>query len=67
MKSIATMSVEEIAGFVCATLEGAGITTTLTGGGCVAIWSEGKYVSKDLDFIEEGPIPRGQIKAALEL
>jgi hypothetical protein len=60
------MSAEEIAGLVCATLEEAGITTTLTGGGCVAIWSDGKYVSKDLDFIEEGPVPRGQVKAALE-
>ena len=59
------MSAEEIAGLVCATLEEAGITTTLTGGGCVSIWSEGKYVSKDLDFIEEGPVPRGQVKAAL--
>ena len=35
------------------------------GGGCVAIWSEGAYVSKDLDFIEEGPIPRRQVAAAL--
>lgn len=60
------MSAEEIAGLVCATLEEAGITTTLTGGGCVSIWSDGKYVSKDLDFIEEGPIPRSQIKAVLE-
>lgn len=43
----------------------AGITTTLSGGGCVAIWSEGKYVSRDLDFIEEGPVPRRKLKAAL--
>jgi hypothetical protein len=48
------MSAEELAGLVCETLLKAGITTTLSGGGCVAIWSEGKYVSHDLDFIEEG-------------
>jgi hypothetical protein len=31
----------------------------------VAIWSEAKYVSRDLDSIEEGPVPRRQVKAAL--
>jgi hypothetical protein len=60
------MSAEELAGLVCATLRNADITVTLTGGGCVAIWSEGKYVSRDLDFIEEGPVPRRQIKVALQ-
>lgn len=33
----------------------------LTGGSCVAIWSCGKYVSHDLDFIEEGPVPRRKV------
>lgn len=65
MNSIAEMSLEELAGLVCETLEKAGITVTLTGGACVAIWSNGKYVSKDLDFIEEGPVPRNQVKDAL--
>ena len=65
MKPVARMSPEEVADLVCATLQNAGITVTLTGGGCVAIWSEGKYVSRDLDFIEEGPVPRRQVKAAL--
>ncbi len=63
MKKIADMSAEELAGLVCETLLQAGITTTLSGGGCVAIWSKGKYVSRDLDFIEEGPVPRRKIKA----
>jgi len=52
---------------VCETLANVGITTTLTGGACVAIWSEGKYVSRDLDFIEEGPVPRRQVKDALAI
>lgn len=65
MKPIAAMSVEELAGLVCETLANAGITTTLTGGACVAIWSEGKYVSRDPDFIEEGPVPRRRVKDAL--
>jgi len=67
VKPIADMSVEELAGLVCETLANAGITTTLTGGACVAIWSEGKYVSRDLDFIEEGPVPRRQVKDALTM
>lgn len=65
MKPLADMSVEELAGLVCETLENVGITTTLTGGACVAIWSDGKYVSRDLDFIEEGPVSRRQVKDAL--
>lgn len=65
MKSVADMSIEELAGLVCATLENAGITTTLTGGACVAIWSGGSYASRDLDFIEEGPVPRRQVKGVL--
>ncbi|MDN5850721.1 MAG: hypothetical protein L0H63_13970 [Nitrococcus sp.] len=65
MKKLADMSAEELAGLVCETLRRAGITTTLSGGGCVAIWSEGKYVSRDLDFIEEGPVPRRKLKNAL--
>jgi len=65
MKPIADMSVEELAGLVCETLANVGITITLTGGACVAIWSGGKYVSRDLDFIEEGPVPRRQVKEAL--
>jgi len=66
LKPIGEMSAEELAALVCQTLADAGITVTLTGGGCVAIWSEGKYVSRDLDFIEEGPVPRRQVKAVME-
>lgn len=61
MKNISEMSPEELAGLVCQALREAGITVTLTGGACVAIWSCGKYVSEDLDFIEEGPVPRRRV------
>ena len=60
------MSAEELAGRVCQTLKDAGVIVTLTGGGCVAVWSRGKYVSKDLDFIEEGPVPRRKIRAVMK-
>lgn len=65
MRELASMSAEEVAGLVCEALLAAGITTTLSGGGCVAIWSKGKYVSRDLDFIEEGLVPRRKVKAVL--
>ncbi len=67
MKPIADMSVEELAGLVCETLANVEITTTLTVGANVAIWSEGKYVSRDLDFIEEGPVSRRTVKDALTM
>ena len=65
MKPVADMSAEELAGLVCQALRDAGITVTLTGGACVGIWSEGRYASHDLDFIEEGPVPRRRVRDAL--
>lgn len=65
MKITADTSAEELAGLVCQTLRDAGVTVTLTGGACVAIWSSGKYVSSDLDFIEEGLVPRRKVQTAL--
>ena len=65
MRKIEDMSAEDLAGLVCTTLANAGVTVTLTGGGCAAIWSRGKYTSNDLDFIEEGPVPRRRIREAL--
>lgn len=66
MKNTGKMTAEELAGLVCQTLQAAGITVTLTGGACVAIWSSGKYVSQDLDFIEEGPVPRRRVVKAMK-
>lgn len=60
------MSPEELAAFVCQSLADAGIVVTLTGGGCVAVWSNGEYVSSDLDFIEQGTVPRREIRAVLQ-
>ena len=66
MKAIANMSAEELAGLVCDALRCAGITVTLTGGACVGIWSNGRYTSDDLDFIEEGPVPRRAVRQVME-
>ena len=57
MKAVADLTPEELAGRVCEALRQAGVRVTLTGGACVAIWSNGQYASNDLDFIEEGPVP----------
>lgn len=65
MKPIDQLSAEELAALVCQTLDAAGMRVTLTGGACVQIWSEGKYVSYDLDFIEDGLFPRRQLREAL--
>lgn len=48
------MSPEELAGLVCQTLAD------------VSIWSRGQYLSRDLDFIEEGPVSRKAVEVALE-
>lgn len=48
------MSMEEFAFAVAQALEEKGIQVILTGGAVVSIYSEGKYVSKDLDFLSPG-------------
>jgi hypothetical protein len=65
MKPIRDMSPEELAAFVCQSLGDAGIKVTLTGGACVAVWTAGQYVSKDLDFVEQGTVPRRALRAVL--
>ena len=45
---------ELVAATVCDALERRGCTAVLTGGACVMIYAEGKYVSHDLDFVITG-------------
>ncbi len=51
MISIADMTPFELAGFVGGHLGRQGIDVVLSGGSCVAFYSDGKYVSMDLDFV----------------
>lgn len=44
-------TIEELAGIVSATLEGAGISAVLSGGAVVSIYTNNEYESGDLDFI----------------
>ncbi len=52
MKTIKEMSMEELAAYVCSSLEEEGIETVLSGGSCVQIYSQGKYTSDDIDLID---------------
>ncbi len=52
MKSIKEMSKEELAAFICETLEKEGIETVLSGGCCVELYSKGRYTSDDIDLID---------------
>ncbi len=52
MKSINNMTQAEVAAFVHSHLKNRGITVILSGGAAVAIFSENKYVSADIDLVD---------------
>ena len=51
MKTIREMSRADLAAFVQEHLRSKGIDMVLSGGACVSIYSQGKYLSMDLDMI----------------
>ena len=59
----AASTVEEVAAAVSEALDAAGITAVLSGGAAVQIYSEGLYVSRDLDFVS--PAGHRELDAAL--
>jgi hypothetical protein len=65
VKSIKDMSIGELAAFISSYLKRNGIDAILSGGSCVSIYSENKYASLDLDFIEFGSIGRRKLKKVL--
>jgi hypothetical protein len=66
MKPIGEMSLGELAAFVCSQLREHGIRVVLSGGACVSIHTDNRYISYDLDFVETGPFDRKRTRAALE-
>jgi hypothetical protein len=60
------MTEGEFAALIQSYLRAKGIHVVLTGGSAVAIYSQGKYVSKDLDFVAEGFARRSNIVQAME-
>lgn len=65
MKPLKEMSVGEIAAHVAEHLRQSDISVVLTGGSCVSIYTDNRYQSYDLDFIEEGRTTRKKIAACL--
>ena len=63
--SIGEMRPDELAAFVCQALANAGIEVVLTGGACAAIWSRGRYESKDIDFVERGMASRRDVRKVM--
>jgi hypothetical protein len=57
-------TVEEVAAIVSNALEDAGITATLSGGTAVTIYSNNRYLSRDLDFVTAAMI--ADLKPVLE-
>lgn len=65
MKSVAKMSLGELAAFVCTQLRKHGVKAVLSGGACVTIYTRNRYESHDLDFVENAPTERKRIAGAL--
>lgn len=55
------MTIGELGAFVSGHLDNYGVKVTLTGGACVTIYSDNRYQSWDLDFIEEMPPGRKRL------
>jgi hypothetical protein len=66
MKSMGDMTRLEMAGFIASELKSRGIDVVLSGGSCVSIYSHGKYVSLDLDFVNISFTKRKHIIRAME-
>jgi hypothetical protein len=65
MKPLNQMSVGEVAAYIAEHLRHNGINVVLSGGSCVSIYTENRYLSYDLDFIEQGKTARKKIAACL--
>jgi len=66
MKPIAQMNRLELAAYVSTELRNCNINVVLSGGSCVTLYSKGKYVSMDLDFVNAGFTKRPVIKQVME-
>ncbi len=65
MKPLKEMTIGEVAAYVAEHLRQAGIEVVLAGGSCVSIYTDNRYLSYDLDFIEVGKTARKKFAARL--
>ncbi len=66
MKRISAMTQLELGAFICSHLNGKAIEVVLSGGASVSLYSDNKYISKDLDLIDVYSISRRKLKAVME-
>lgn len=66
MKAIRDMTRLELAGLVSSEFQKNHIDVVLSGGSCVSIYSEEKYVSLDLDFVNAGFTKRNRIRDVMK-
>jgi len=65
MRLTATSTLPEVAVAVGSQLRRRGVTAVLTGGACVAVYTDGSYVSKDADFVIQGRTQQSTLDEAL--
>ncbi len=65
MKNVGEMDIGELAAYVCSHLYSQGIKCVLSGGACVSIYSDNRYQSQVIDFIENSSTPRKLLTEAL--
>jgi hypothetical protein len=65
MKSLQSMSLEQLATYIATHLENNNIPVVLVGGACVSIYTHNKYQTSDLDFIERYHTKRTDLKKVL--
>jgi hypothetical protein len=66
MKTVGEMTQAELGAYVQSHLGEKGIDVVLSGGAVVAIYTSGKYVSRDLDLVNRYSARRSTIKAAMQ-
>jgi hypothetical protein len=66
MKPIKAMTIAELTAFIESCLRDRGIDVVLSGGACVSIYSENRYVSMDLDLVNIHFEKRRAIREAMQ-
>lgn len=66
MTNVKSMPLEELTAYVSEHLASHNIPVVLVGGACTSIYSNNKYQTSDLDFVERYHTQRTALKAALE-
>ena len=65
MKAIKDMTQLEIGALVCSHLKENGIQVVLSGGASVSLYSNNKYLSKDLDLVDIYSVNRRKLKLVM--